>query len=205
MHWDFQKQIYGATESFTPPCTVQSYNDLYPEPFTHGYWGTEWNTTIVYPAESPEYLNIANNISNKLVSRGVPDEKIDIDIDSNVTSSEKRKTNNLILLGKYTENDIISDPAYGINSYHEYFGMVVYFDAGKMIDDYDDAEYDCGCVVEAFDNPYDNGELGMYYSWNVPGPVIFLASGVTDSDAKAAAELLINRTEELDKFWRIVK
>ena len=205
MHWDFQKQIYGATESFTPPCTVQSYNDLYPEPFTHGYWGSEWNTTIVYPAESSEYLGIANNISNKLVSRGVPDEKIDIDIDSNVTSSEKRKTNNLILLGKYTENDIISDPAYGINGYHEYFGMVVYFDAGKMIDDYDDAEYDCGGVVEAFDNPYDNGELGMFYSWNDPGPVIFLASGVTDSDAKAAAELLINRTEELDMFWRIVK
>jgi hypothetical protein len=199
MQWEFQKNIYSATESFTPPCTVQSYNDLYPEPFTHGYWHSVWNTTVVYPAESPEYLSIANKISNKLVSRGVPHERIDIDTDSNVTSAEKRKTNNLILLGNYTANDIIET----INPFHEYFGMVVYFDEGKMIDDYDNAGYDCGSVVQAFDNPYDDGYLGTNYSWNFPGPVIFMASGLIDSDAKDAAELLINRTDELNMFWII--
>ncbi len=197
LHWDFQKNIYSATDSFTPPCTVQSYNDLYPEPFTHGYWGTEWNTTIVYPVESPEYAGIANKIRNKLVSSGVPHARIDLDTDSNVTSAEKRKTNNLILLGNYTGNDIIVE----INPYHEYFGMVVFYLNGKMIDDYDNAEYDSGSVVQACDNPYDNGYLGTNYSWADQGPVIFMASGLTDSDAKAAAELLINRTEELNMFW----
>jgi len=197
MHWDFQKQIYSATDSFTPPCTVQSYNDLYPEPFTHGYWDTEWNTTIVYPAESPEYMSIANEIRNKLVSRGVPHARIDIDTDSNVTSADKKETNNLILLGNYTGNDIIVE----INPYHEYFGMVVFYRNGKMIDDYDNAEYDSGSVVQAFDNPYDDGDLGTNDSWNEPGPVIFMASGLTDNDAKAATELLINRTEELNMFW----
>ena len=204
MHWDFQKQVYGATESFTPPCTVQSYKDPYPEPFTHGYWGTEWNTTIIYPAESPEYLTIANKTRDKLVSRGVPSERIDIDTDSNVKALEKKKTNNLILLGTYTANDILSDPTYGINDYHEYFGMVVYFSDGKMIDDCDDTEYDHGGVVEAFDNPYDNGYLGTNYSWNIPGPVIFMASGLNDSDAEDAAELLVNGTDELNRFWIIV-
>ncbi len=201
-HWDFQKQVYGATESFTPPCTVQSYTDLYPEPFTHGYWDTEWNTTIVYPAESPdEYLSIANNIRNKLVSSGVPGERIDVDTDSNVIAAEKRKANHLILLGTNTANDIV----YEINPYHEYFGMVVYFSAGKMIDDCDDKEYNHGGVVQAFDNPYDNGYLGTNYSWNVPGPVIFMASGLNDSDAKNAAELLVNRTDELNRFWKYIE
>jgi len=199
-HWDFQKHVYGATESFTPPCTVQSYSALFPEPFTHGYWGTEWNTTIVYPGESSGYLTIANNIRDKLVSRGVPGERIDIDQDSAITE-EKKKANNLILLGTNTANDIV----YEINPYHEYFGMVVYFSGGKMIDDCDDKEYNHGGVVQAFDNPYDNGYLGTNYSWNVPGPVIFMASGLNDSDAEDAAELLVNRTDELNRFWVIVK
>ena len=200
MHWDFQKQVGAtATASFTPPATVQSYNYPYPEPFTHGYWHSVWNTTIVCPNASSEYIQIAHNIRDKLVSSGVPDERIDIDTDVNVLGTEKKKTNNLILLGTYTANDIINE----LNLYHEYSGMVVFYRNGKLINDYDKSEYERGSVVQAFDNPYDDGSLGINYSWNFPGPVIFMASGLTDSDAKAAAELLINRTDDLNRFWVI--
>ena len=217
LHWDFQKHIYGATESFTPPCTVQSYvagDDLFPEPFTHGfpmnlpedgYSRTVWNTSIVYPAESPEYASIAEKIRDKLIAGGVPSDRISIVSDSNITN-EQKKNNNLILIGNYTANDIIVE----INQYHEYFGMPVFFNYTNctIIDDYTDEHYDHGEVVEMFDNPYDNGPLGSNYSWNDPGPVILMASGLNDGDAKDAASLLINYTinneNELNKsFWRI--
>jgi len=210
VHWDFQKHIYGETESYTPPCTVQSYvagDDLYPEPFKHGfpmglasgdgYSRTIWNTTIVYPAESPEYRSIAEEIKDYL-NDSVPDEKISIADDTSVSAAQK-ENNNLILLGTYTANDIIDE----INPYHEYFGMVIYNSSCKLFDDSADNNYTHGAVVQAFDNPYDNGDLGTNYSWNMPGPVILMASGLNEGDAKDATNLLIDETDELNRFWRI--
>ena len=213
LHWDFQRRVYvyvtSAVSTFTPASTVQSYNSLCAEPFTHGYpmsledddgfSRTIWNTTIVYPAESGEYLSIANNIRDKLIARGVPGDRIDIDTDSNVKTAEKRKTNNLILLGTYTANDIIAE----LNPYHEYFGMVIYNSSCELFDDSTDDTYTHGEVVQVFDNPYDNGPLGTNKSYCIEGHVILMASGLNDGDAKDAANLLIDETDELNRFWRM--
>ncbi|MGB7532571.1 MAG: DUF3344 domain-containing protein [Halobacteriota archaeon] len=213
LHWDFQKQVYVSVAnpdvpSFTPAGTVQSYNALNAEPFTHGfpmsfaeddgYSRTIWDTTIVYPAESSEYLDIANNIKDELIARGVPSGKISIANDTSVTSAQK-ENNNLILLGTYTANDIIAE----LNLYHEYFGMVIYNSSCELFDDSTDKIYTHGEVVQAFDNPYDNGPLGTNPSFGIEGQVILMASGLDSACAKEAANMLINRTDELDRFWKI--
>ena len=212
LHCDYQRQVYvyvtSAVSGFTSAGTVQSYNDLYPEPFTHGFpmsleeddgfSRTIWNTTIVYPAESPEYLSIAENVKNKLIARGVPSERISIANDTSVATAQK-ENNNLILLGTYTANDISAE----INPYHEYFGMVIYKSGDKLFDDSTDKTYTHGEVVQVFDNPYDNGPLGTNKSYNIEGPVILMASGLDNACAKEAANMLANRTDELDWFWKM--
>lgn len=212
LHWDLQKSVYVYVESdvnsFTPASTVQSYNDLYPEPITHGfpmslesgdgYSRTIWNTTIVYPAESPEYSDIANDIRDKLIARGVSANRISIATDTGVTAGQK-ENNNHILLGTYTANDMIAE----INDYHEYFGMVIYNSNGKLFDDSTDTNYTHGGVVQALDNPYDNGPLGTTKSFSIEGPIILMASGLNDRDAKGAAKMLIEKTGELNRFWLV--
>ena len=165
-----------------------------------GYSRTVNDTTIVYPAESSEYHDIANNIKDELIARGVSSGKISIADDTSVTSAQK-ENNNLILLGTYTANDIIAE----INSTHEWFGMVIYYDSssGEMFDDSTDKNYTHGGVVQVFDNPYDNGPLGTNASCGIEGPMILMASGLDDAGAKEAAEMLINRTDELDRFWKV--
>ena len=206
MHWDIHVAVQAEKEEGYNPRTVMSWNALYPEPMTHGYWNMEteemmhWDTTIVYPDESPDYLYIANNIRDKLVARGVPSDRIGIETDISITNDTKNTTN-LILLGTCYENDLIAE----INPYHDKFAMVVYFNtsSGKIIDDFTDTEYDHGGVVLACDNPYDNQPLGSEDSHKDEGPMIYTASGLNDSDAKGAAEMLIEKTGELNRFWLV--
>ena len=213
MHWDFQKQIYTASDSFTPPCTVQSYvagDDLHPEPFTHGfpmglgsgdgYSREVWDTVIVYPAGSTDFQSIAGDIKNALVAGGVPAGRISITDNASVTSDQKENSN-LILIGNYKANSLIADA----NAQHEEIGMPVYFDytSCEIMEDDDDSTtppqtYDHGAVVEAFDNPWNNGAFVDH-----AGSVIFMASGLNDGDAKDAAKMLISETGELDRFWRV--
>ena len=213
IHWDYQRQVYvyvtSAVSGLTPASTVQSYNDLYPEPFTHGFpmsleeddngfSRTIWNTTIVYPAESSEYPGIAGNVKNKLIAKGVSAEKISTANDTSVTN-EQKENNSLILLGTYTANSIIAE----LNPYHEYFGMVIYKSGDELFDDSTDKTYTHGEVVQVFDNPYDNGPLGTNKSYCIEGPVILMASGLDNACAKEAANMLVNRTDELDWFWKV--
>jgi len=213
MHWDFQKQIYTEHDSFTPPCTVQSYvagDDLYPEPFTHGfpmnlgsgdgYSRTVWNTVIVYPAGSSDFQSIADDIKNTLVAGGVPAGQISITDDTSITSDQEQNSN-LILIGSYTANSLIES----VNPSHEAIGMPVYFDytSCEIMEDDDDSttlpkNYTHGAVAEAFDNPWNNGAHVDH-----AGSVILMASGLNDGDAKDAANMLISETDELDRFWRM--
>jgi len=213
MHWDFQKQIYTTSDSFTPPCTVQSYpagDDLYPEPFTHGfpmglgsgdgYSRTVWDTVIVYPAGSTDFASIAGDIKDTLVAGGVPAGQISTTDNASVTSDQKQNCN-LILIGNYKANSLIE----AANPSHEEIGMPVYFDytSCEIMEDDDDSTtppqtYDHGAVAEAFDNPWNNGAFVDH-----AGSVIFMTSGLNDGDAKDAANMLISDTDELDRFWRV--
>ena len=200
MHWDIHTWVQAQTNAYNPR-TVMAYNALYPEPMTHGYYDVFsdevmiWDTTIVYPAESSEYLDIAHKIKDKL-NDSVPDARISIETDTSVTSDQENTTN-LILIGEHDKNDLIAE----INPYHQWFAMVVHFTGGQIRDDSDDSSYNHGEVVQQCDNPYDNQPLGSEDSHADEGPVIYMASGVDDAGAKEAANLLINRTDELDSFW----
>ena len=209
-HWDYQRQVYTETDSFTPPCTVQSYvagDDLHTEPFRHGYpmdpgsgTRTVWDTTIVYPASDNTYLALANDIQTKLVAEGVAN--VNVKTDTSVTTSEK-ENNNLILIGDYIANSLIDD----VNAQHEAIGMPVYFDYALclIVEDndtciapYNPTTHDHGAVVEAFDNPWNNNA-----PFSTAGSVILMASGLNNGDAKDAANMLIGDTDELDRFWRV--
>ena len=212
-HWDYQRQIYTESDSFTPPCTVQSYvagDDLYPEPFKHGFpmgagsgdghSRTVWDTVIVYLAGSTDFQSIAGDIKNTLVAGGVPAGQISITDDTSITIDQKENCN-LILIGSYTANSLIAD----VNTQHEQIGMPVYFDytSCAIMEDDDDPTtpshtYDHGAVVEAFDNPWNNGAYVDH-----AGSIILMASGLNDGDAKDAANMLIGDTNELDRFWRV--
>ena len=210
MHWDFQKQVYTESDSFTPPCTVQSYpagDDLYPEPFMHGLpmnpgsgTRTVWNTIIVYPAGSTDFQTLAANIQSTLEAGGVPAGQVSTAEDTSVTTYQKENCN-LILIGNYEDNSLIAL----VNAQHEEIGMPVYFDyvSCAIMEDDDDSttstqSYDHGGVVEAFDNPWNNGAFVEY-----TGTIILMASGLNDGDAKDAANMLIGGTGELNKFWRV--
>jgi hypothetical protein len=209
-HWDYQKQVYTESDSFTPPCTVQSYvagDDLHTEPFKHGFpmnpgsgTRTVWHTTIVYPDGDSAYLALANDIQAKLVAEGVAN--VNVKTDTSVTTLEK-ENNNLILIGNYIANSLIDD----VNVQHEAIGMPVYFDytSCEIVEDDDICEIpynpttcDHGAVVEAFDNPWNNGAYVDH-----AGSMILMASGLNDGDAKDAAKMLISDTDELDRFWRV--
>ena len=210
VHWDFQKQVYTESDSFTPPCTVQSYpagDDLHPEPFMHGLpmdpgsgTRTVWNTVIVYPAGSTDFPSLAANIKSTLEAGGVPSGQVSTVDNASITTSQKENCN-LILIGSYTANGLIAE----VNPQHEQIGMPVYFNYGscEILEDDDDPttstqSYDHGAVVEAFDNPWNNGAFVEY-----TGTMILMASGLNDGDAKDAANMLISDTGELNKFWRV--
>lgn len=210
VHWDFQKQVYTTSDSFTPPSTVQSYpagDDLHPEPFMHGLptdpgsgTRTVWDTVIVYPAGSADFQTLATGIKDKLIAGGVPTGNISTTNNASVTADQKQNCN-LILIGSYTTNSLIAE----VNTQHEAIGMPVYFDyvSCAIREDDDDPTtstqtYDHGAVVEAFDNPWNNGAFVEY-----TGTMILMASGLNDGDAKDAANMLISDTGELNEFWRV--
>ncbi|HJH26594.1 MAG TPA: hypothetical protein C5S37_07415 [Methanophagales archaeon] len=177
MRMDIFKHVNaGNITTHFLPRTIMDY----PEPFLHGYDGEVWDTTIVYPSNDPSYAGLANAIQNNLLSEGVAN--VNIKTNATLTDTEKQN-NNLILLGTPLENNIIEL----INAYHTEVGMSVYFDVSDpdnilMIDDWlndcQPATFDCGGVVIACDNPFDNGDLPWTDTWRDTGPSIWIASGV---------------------------
>ena len=204
VHYDIHTYVKNSEPLFSARPVMD-----YPEPFKHGYNGTVWNTTIVYPSNDPgnEYQDLAHKIKDKL-NDTVPDWRISVKTNDTLTSEEKAN-NNLILLGTPRENNIIED----INTNHSEIGMPVYFDMANntMINDYTDETIGAGGnVIEACDNPFDNTEP-WEDTWMDTGPSIWIVSGMSSEHAKEAAEWLINRTCLLDEasqlddvgFWLI--
>ena len=174
----------------------------YPEPFLHGYDGEVWSTTIVHPSNDPggEYAALATKIKNKLVAEGVTG--VNVKTNATLTPAEKQ-SNHLILLGTVLQNSITNQ----INTKHAEVGMPVYFNESNwMVDDQLDdcypATYNSGGVVEACDNPYNNAQPWVD-TWMDASQTVWIASGVDDTNAKAAAEVLVNYTDCLDEngFW----
>ena len=187
VHWDILQYVNTkkAPTDFKPRPIMD-----YPEPFLHGYNGTVWNITIVYPAGHPSYNDTAWNIKKKLNESGVPNENINITTDVNLTNEEKMN-NHLILLGTPTENNITAE----VNANHTEVGMPVYYNTstGNFIDDATDSQLDPGAViVEACDNPFNNADINN--TWKDENQTIWIATGKTSEFAKEAAEWLINRT-----------
>ena len=186
VHWDILAYI---NKDFKPRPVMD-----YPEPFLHGYNGTIYNTIIVYPDELG-YPSKADAVEDGLLAAGVPSGRIS---KKAVGDTIDKANNNLILLGTPSNNDLIEY----VNSKHTDVGMPVYFSGSQMIDDSDDTVYDVGGVVEACDNPYDNGgDLGD--AWKDTGPSVWLAAGVEDYWAYKAADMLASDTGKLDRFWVI--
>ena len=189
-HWDIMKYVnseewVGGTGIFFKPRPIMDY----PEPFLHGYNGTVWNITIVYPSGDSSYYDIADRIKDKL-NDTVPDARINIRTNATLTDTEKQN-NHLILLGTPTENNITAD----VNANHTEVGMPVYYNTstGNFVDDATDSQLDPGAViVEACDNPFNNADIND--TWKDENQTIWIATGKTSEFAKEAAEWLINRT-----------
>ncbi|HJH27878.1 MAG TPA: hypothetical protein C5S37_14210 [Methanophagales archaeon] len=201
MRMDLFKYVNAGNSpiQFRPPAIIMEY----PGPFKNGFRDV-WDTTIVYPSNDPggDYLALANAIRDNLLSEGVAN----VNISTNATlDPDEKKENHLILLGTQFNNDIIDE----INGYHTEVGMPVYFnDTNWMIDDWlndcQPATFDCGGVVEACDNPFNNGNPPWTDTWlSDESQTIWLATGVSDKEAKNAAELLANHTDRfnLKFFW----
>jgi len=165
----------------------------YPEPFFHGYNGTVWNTTIVYPDGSDSYDVVSQNIKDKIVELGVPDIAVSIRSDAEITSTEK-ESNNLILIGTPSENELTGY----VNNKRIELGMTAYFEGEEIIDLWDNITYCEGGLIEALDNPYDG-----ISTWMV-GPVVWLVSGTSTKATKVASEVLIEEPNRLNRFWAII-
>jgi len=203
VHWDILRYVNTkkAPTDFKPRPIMD-----YPEPFLHGYNGTVWNITIVYPSGDGSYYDIADRIKDKL-NDTVPDARINIRTNATLTDTEKQN-NHLILLGTPTENNITAD----VNANHTEVGMPVYYNTstGNFVDDSTDESLGEGAViVEACDNPFNNANIND--TWKDENQTIWIATGKTSEFAKEAAEWLINRTcllkkgSELDDkgFWLV--
>jgi hypothetical protein len=128
-----------------------------------------------------------------------------IDTNASISSTDKQN-NHLILLGPPDKNSIIEE----VNANHTEVGMPVYFASGKMYDDDTDAELSAGAnLLEACDNPFNNADVTD--AWKDSSQTVWIASGVSDANAKESAEWLINRTclledaSDLDGngFWQV--
>jgi hypothetical protein len=189
IHWDILKYVNSPDPSGFKARPVMDY----PESFLHGYNGTVYNVTIVYPDELC-YQDKADAIESGLIDAGVPAGRISKNTTGDVTSGDKQN-NNLILLGTPSNNPLIAD----INSQRLDVGLPVYFSGSQMIDDSDDTAYDVGGVIEACDNPYDGAD------WMDTGPSVWLAAAAEDYWAYKAADMLASDTGKLDRFWAIRK
>ncbi|RJS72379.1 MAG: DUF4430 domain-containing protein, partial [Candidatus Syntrophoarchaeum sp. WYZ-LMO15] len=194
VHWEIQKCVNSPSPDSYKVRPIQDY----PEPFLHGYNGTIYNTTIVYPDELC-YPAKADAIESRLLAAGVPADRISKKAVGALTQAEKQ-SNNLILLGTPSNNPIIAE----LNARHADVGMPVYFSGDAMIDDSDDTSYLVGGVIEACDNPYDNGG-DWDDAWKDAGPTIWLATAREDYWAYKAADMLASDPESLDRFWKIIE
>jgi archaellum component FlaF (FlaF/FlaG flagellin family) len=181
--------IEGIGHYFTPRPVF-----TYPEPFLHGHKGTVPNTTIVYPAG---FESDATAIQNRLTGYGVVNVTTTSvgDVTDNQTEND-----NLILLGTPDTNDLLCEIS---NSYY-LIGLPVYFKDGLMHDSMTGDVYSAGGLLIACDNPFDNslGEM----SYKDTGPSIFIAAGL-DNDSAHAAAALLSTPGALDgcyEFWKFV-
>ena len=166
----------------------------YPEPLLHGYKGTVPNTTIVYPAG---FESDATAILNRLLDSGVVNVTTTSvgDVTDNQTEND-----NLILLGTPDTNNLL----YEVSDSYYLIGMPVYFKDGLMHDSTTGNVYSAGGLLTACDNPFDNSPGEM--SYKDTGPSIFIAAGLDNDSAYAAAALLstpgaLNGCYE---FWKFV-
>ena len=174
VRWDYHKYI-GGTYNMRPIMD-------FPEPFKHGFDGNAFATTIVRPST---YATEANNIRTRLQNAGVGS----VNIVATATATQLAN-NNLILIGKITENSQLSSS----NADREILGLPVYFNGGKMHDAATGASYDAGGVVEACDNRW-AGDA----TYDDSGPTVWIVSGVNTADVRDAAGILAS--DNLDRFW----
>ena len=177
VRWDYHKYIDGKY-------SMRPIMD-FPEPFKHGFDGTVFDTTIVCP---DAYTAEADNIRDRLVDAGVSN----VNIVTTATAAQL-ENNNLILIGKITENSWLSSS----NAYPEYqkIGMPVYFDGGLMHNTATGDSYSSGGVVEACDNRW-AGDA----TYDDSGPTVWIVSGVSSDDVRDAAGILASGS--MDRFWR---
>ena len=166
----------------------------HPEPFLHGFEGTVPNTTIVCPIG---FESDANMIRDRLIGYGVANVTTSLvgDVTDNQTEND-----NLILLGTPDTNNLLYEVS---NSYY-LVGLPVYFKNGLMYDSTTGNVYGAGGLLIACDNPFDNSPGEMSYMNT--GPSIFIAAGLDDDGAHAAADLL-STPGALDgcyEFWKFV-
>ena len=207
MHMDLLKYVNsGNNTAFFRPRPIMDF----PESFKHGYNGTRWGTIIAYPTG---YDTQANAISTTLQSCGVSGVSTQ-DISATALTPTQKQGNNLILLGKPTENSIIAE----INANHTEVGMPMYFDASNpnAIRLYDDQLYngddpdvpDCCSlknssyhgVVMACDNPFDNA-APWTNTWMDTDKSVWIVSGVTPKYAEDAANMLASGNLDDKGFW----
>lgn len=176
----------------------------FPEPFLHGYNGTVWDTTIVYPSNDlgGDYAVMAGDSRDNLVyNYTIPAGRMHIY--TNATVGSRKNTDNLILIGTPLENHLIAE----INANRTEVGMPMYFmdqpdNAVELIDDLlyngDDPNVPDCCslrnssyhsVVMTCDNPFDNAEPWID-TWMDANKSVWIASGVTPCYAKDAASML---------------
>ncbi|HIE32305.1 MAG TPA: DUF3344 domain-containing protein [Methanosarcinales archaeon] len=166
----------------------------YSEPFLHGFKGEVKNTTIVYPAG---FGGDADAIRTQLTGYGVANVTTTLvgDVTSNQTEND-----NLILIGTPDTNDLL----YEISDSYYLVGLPVYFKDGLMHDSTTGNVYSAGGLLIACDNPYDNSP--GYSSYREAKNSIFIAAGLDDDSAHAAAALL-STPGSLDgcyEFWKFV-
>ena len=160
----------------------------------HGHKGTVQNITIVYPAG---FKSDATAILNRLLDSGVVNVTTTSvgDVTDNQTEND-----NLILLGTPDTNNLL----YEVSDSYYLIGMPVYFKDGLMHDSTTGNVYSAGGLLTACDNPFDNSPGEM--SYKDTGPSIFIAAGLDNDSAYAAAALLstpgaLNGCYE---FWKFV-
>ncbi len=166
----------------------------YPEPFLHGFEEDVKNTTIVYSAG---FGGDADAIKTRLVDYGVAN--VTTTLVGNVTNNQT-ENDNLILIGTPDVNNLI----YEISNSYYLVGMPVYFKDGLMYDSTTGDVYSAGGLLIACDNPFDNSPGAM--SYRDAGPSIFVAAGL-DNDSAHAAAALLSTSDAFDgcyEFWKFV-
>jgi len=175
IHWDFH--------DWSSNRAVTAIIGEYPEPFLHGYNGKTAETSIVY---AEEFYDAAFGLQQSLEKQGVTASMKHFE---ELTDDEKR-SHNLIFIDTY-ENDLIGE----LNANADQIGWFIEHDKSQIIT-YDE--------TGAKDHTFDHGGviLATQNTWNPKGNwhcenVIWVISGITTDDVTAAAELLIEKNEDI--------